>query len=207
MNLINHQFLNKEWFLPNWECATLIIGSFNPEDGEKVDYFYGRKRNKFWKCIHKIYNPNQNVSEHNNKVDIDLLKTNLIGCADLIRSIEMKEKVLPNDKQIYKDSKLILKSNHIEFNTEHIIKRLEKKDIKNVLLVLSKSIRDKRVNREIESLKQSCKLNDIQFIDTIEDTLIINKSGRKYHLQFSGYSGLSLDCTVNKFKYYLEFKK
>mgnify|MGYP006206611889 CR=1 FL=1 len=48
---INHQFLESDFFIPNWECETLILGSFNPGCGERTDYFYGRPRNRFWRAM------------------------------------------------------------------------------------------------------------------------------------------------------------
>jgi len=40
---INHQLLEKDFFIPNWDCKTIVLGTFNPEGGEPVNYFYGIK--------------------------------------------------------------------------------------------------------------------------------------------------------------------
>ena len=31
MKLINHQFINEPFFLPDWEVKHLLIGTFNPD--------------------------------------------------------------------------------------------------------------------------------------------------------------------------------
>lgn len=50
MKLINHQFINEPFFLPNWEVKHLLIGTFNPEKisegGVSVNYYYGRQKIK-----------------------------------------------------------------------------------------------------------------------------------------------------------------
>ena len=49
--ITNHQFKKKEFYLPNWEVEYLFIGTFNPSGGEKVPYYYGRKKNRFWELL------------------------------------------------------------------------------------------------------------------------------------------------------------
>ena len=54
---INHKFLDNEFNNPKWEVNTLILGTFNPQEGEFADYYYGRVKdsgksksfsNNFW---------------------------------------------------------------------------------------------------------------------------------------------------------------
>ena len=66
MKLINHQFINEPFFLPDWEVKHLLIGTFNPEKisegGVSVNYYYGRQKNQTWKLLSNIFccdlNPN-----------------------------------------------------------------------------------------------------------------------------------------------------
>ena len=55
----NHQLLGKESFIPNWECKTIVLGTFNPEGGKPVNYFYGRKSNYFWRAVSLIDNKDE----------------------------------------------------------------------------------------------------------------------------------------------------
>ena len=52
---INHHFIDKNFYFPNWEVKHLFIGTFNPSGGETVPYYYGRKRNRFWKLLSEVF--------------------------------------------------------------------------------------------------------------------------------------------------------
>ena len=113
-----HQFHNKDFFFPSWDIKYLFLGTFNPSEGEKVNYFYSRKTNLFWPTISKIFNDELNPE----KLDFFLkLKLHKIACMDLILSIDIKGL----DKQYiigkgYSDSKIINKSVKRVYNTENI---------------------------------------------------------------------------------------
>jgi hypothetical protein len=49
--VIKHQFKTSSFSKPNWEIKLLFIGTFNPEGGESVPYYYGRNKNKFWELL------------------------------------------------------------------------------------------------------------------------------------------------------------
>ena len=55
MKIINHQLHNESFFFPDWEVEHLLIGTFNPEKGECVKYYYGRPKNQTWNLISKIF--------------------------------------------------------------------------------------------------------------------------------------------------------
>jgi|TARA_B110000977_G_C11005413_1_gene465539 hypothetical protein len=38
MRLTSHQFIDESFFFPDCEVEHLLIGAFNPEDGETADY-------------------------------------------------------------------------------------------------------------------------------------------------------------------------
>jgi len=89
--IINHQFLNQEFFLPNWRIETLVLGTFNPECGEITDYYYGRKRNRFWRAL-EVLTFNENHYFHNNlNRKKKVMETYKFGCTDIIKSIKINE--------------------------------------------------------------------------------------------------------------------
>ena len=59
---IQHQLLNSDLFIPQWNVKHLFLGTFNPQGGDTVSYFYGRSRNQTWPTLSKIFktelNPN-----------------------------------------------------------------------------------------------------------------------------------------------------
>ncbi|WP_289060370.1 hypothetical protein [uncultured Zobellia sp.] len=63
MHKINHQFLNMPFYTPDWEISHLFLGTFNPEGGDNVNYFYGRSKNKTWKLLSEIFNEDFNPEE------------------------------------------------------------------------------------------------------------------------------------------------
>lgn len=63
MQKINHQFLNGEFFIPNWEISHLFLGTFNPDGGDKVNYFYGRKKNQTWRLLSEIFEDDFNPED------------------------------------------------------------------------------------------------------------------------------------------------
>lgn len=113
-----HQFYNKDFFFPSWDIKYLFLGTFNPSEGEKVNYFYSRKTNFFWPTISKIFNDEFNPE----KLDFfEKLKFHKIACMDLILSLDIKD---VDKKYIigkgYSDSRIINKSVKRVYNTENI---------------------------------------------------------------------------------------
>jgi hypothetical protein len=53
---MKHQFYTKDFFIPSWDIKYLFLGTFNPNEGEKVNYFYTRKTNLLWPILSKIFN-------------------------------------------------------------------------------------------------------------------------------------------------------
>ena len=88
---INHQFLNQEFFLPNWKIETLVLGTFNPKCGEITDYYYGRNRNRFWRAMENITG-NENYYYQNSFERKKLLMEKYkFGCTDIIKSVVINE--------------------------------------------------------------------------------------------------------------------
>ena len=117
---IRHQFKNEDWFVPDWKLKVLILGTFNPECGDPVDYFYGRKKNQLWPlfsdCLGRELHPNQGDDF------FTALKEEGIGCMDLLSSICVPEK---RRSEIcgkgYSDQKLFRGTNQRTYMTDKIL--------------------------------------------------------------------------------------
>jgi hypothetical protein len=108
MNKISHQLKNLS---PNWKVKHLFIGTFNPDGGLYVPYFYGREKNLFWKILSEIFN--ENFNPHTPDF-FDLIKKNGIACIDLIESVQRLDSKDFSDVESeaimgkgYSDSKII----------------------------------------------------------------------------------------------------
>lgn len=122
---IRHQFENQDWFIPNWKLKILILGTFNPECGHRVEYFYGRKKNQLWPlmsdCLGRELNPN-----HGDQF-FTALKEEGIGCMDILRSIhvpeERKDEICGKG---YSDQKLFRGTNQRTYMTDEILGVVER---------------------------------------------------------------------------------
>jgi len=121
---MKHQFYDRDFFIPTWDINYLFLGTFNPNKGEKVNYFYSRKTNLLWPTLSKIFNDELNPE----KFDFfEKLKFHKIACMDLVSSIDIKD---VDKKYIigkgYSDSKIINNSVKRVYNTENIISVINK---------------------------------------------------------------------------------
>jgi hypothetical protein len=118
---INHQLSHLS---PKWEVKHLFIGTFNPEGGDPVSYFYGREKNFFWKLLSEIFNEDFNPKSTN---FIQLLEQHKIACMDMIQSIQRNDKKEFSREELenitgkgYSDSKIINGSIIREYKTLEI---------------------------------------------------------------------------------------
>jgi len=105
-----------EAFIPE-NASTLILGSFPGKEqtqGPKNDteWFYGAKRNQFWKILSSVYNEPM-LKEKNRNYKMELFKNAGIGIADII----LKAKRINNT-----NSDINLRD--IEFNFNNIESKL-----------------------------------------------------------------------------------
>lgn len=125
-----HQFYNRDFFTPKWDVKYLFIGTFNPQGGKEVPYFYGRIKNKFWKKVGVIFNDDFNPNDGD---FFQKLKKYKIACMDFIEEIEYQELL---DKDIvgngYKDSKLFLKSVKKTYSKDKIIRTIKENNLTKV---------------------------------------------------------------------------
>lgn len=100
---IQHQLINKDIFTPNWEIKHLFLGTFNPEGGDEVAYYYGRERNKTWELLSTIFKTELNPR---NSDFLTKIKNLGIACIDIISVVEVSEDIADKIIKGYKDSDL-----------------------------------------------------------------------------------------------------
>ena len=124
MKTINHQLNQTDFYIPNWDIEHLFVGTFNPEGGEKVNYYYGRPRNQTWNLISEIFS---DKFDPTSKDFFVLLKKHKIGCMDMI------DKVIASEERIekiigkgYSDPQII--NNYVKrvYNTDQILNIINK---------------------------------------------------------------------------------
>lgn len=122
--IVEHQFLNEAFFCPNWKIKHLFLGTFNPNGGENIGYFYGRSANYTWRVLSEIFQVNfRNLLEHDFEGFIKALQKHQIACMDMIRQVEFDENNININNIIgngYKDSKIINNNVIRHYNTENI---------------------------------------------------------------------------------------
>ena len=97
MKTVNHQALKLKWPKPNefGNIKTLVLGSFNPynPNEHKVDYYYGRDSNHFWKSIAELTGKNENyflAGDLNQRLERKKeVMENGFACMDVIDSIQV----------------------------------------------------------------------------------------------------------------------
>ena len=128
---INHQFLNEDFFVPNWEISYLFLGTFNPEGGDKVNYFYGRKKNKTWNLLSEIFEEDFNPEEF--ETFLTKLKKHGIACMDMIKSVDVPDhKISSIIGKGYSDNNLINNTIQRDHNTSNILNVISQNNNINV---------------------------------------------------------------------------
>ncbi|MDD2674212.1 MAG: hypothetical protein PHF81_04975 [Flavobacterium sp.] len=137
-----HRFFNQ--LIPDWKLEYLFVGTFNPSwnhnNAEQADYFYGRNRNNFW-CILPLVFGGESLKRQELNIKLDYIIQNKIGITDLVSNI-------PNASEENKDdinkltkgfSDNVLNRYTLEFNTPNIMKLIElnKSTLKGVFLTRS----------------------------------------------------------------------
>ncbi len=121
---INHQLSKNLNYFPNWKIKFLILGTFNPEGGAPVNYYYARTRNQTWTLLSDIFGINFDPSLPD---FFDLLKQNGIACADMIDTVIVPDNYVTRViGQGYSDSAIINNSVIRKYNTQEILKIMEK---------------------------------------------------------------------------------
>lgn len=154
--ITNHQFKNNVFYLPNWEVEYLFIGTFNPSGGEKVPYYYGRKKNRFWKLLTEVFEIE--LDPYNDSF-FENLKSLKMGCMDLIDSIsypeEYENRVLGKG---YSDKVLFSSNVNKVYNTENILDIISKNKLQKVFFTNSGGSLRKEQKLELEKIMKVCKI-------------------------------------------------
>ena len=164
---INHQFLDNDFFFPNWEIDTLVLGTFNPECGEKTDYFYGRSKNRFWRAI-EVITGNENYYFLNSLIrKKKIMIEKKFGCIDIVKFIEIdktyKDKICGNG---YSDSALFtLKNVNANYQFDDIKNYSVEKKVKKIIYTWGKRNSPNIFKSQIEDLKAFCRIHKIEFIN------------------------------------------
>jgi hypothetical protein len=163
---IKHQFIDSDFFLPNWDIDTLVLGTFNPNCGKKTDYFYGRNSNLFWRAIESICDKAPSSLQDNYSAKNELMVLFKFGCSDIISSVEFNESV--RDKicgKGYSDSILFtLKYVAPVYEFEKIKNYLIQHNILKVINTWGKRKSPKNFLLQINDLELFCQANQIDFI-------------------------------------------
>tara|TARA_Y100001978_G_scaffold58783_1_gene52932 strand:+ start:1000 stop:1569 length:570 start_codon:yes stop_codon:yes gene_type:complete len=157
LEITNHQFKYSEFYLPTWQLDYLFIGTFNPEFGEKVSYYYGRKTNYFWKIISEIFKIKIDV---NNEMFFKQLKSLKIGCIDLVDCVTYdKDKYhdIINGKG-YSDQVLFKNKYDIKktYNTQIIINLIKRNNLSKVYLTNLGNVFREEQKKELKLIENFC---------------------------------------------------
>jgi len=115
MITIQHQLKNEQYYIPNWPIKFLFLGTFNPQGGENVNYYYGREKNQTWTLLSEIFKTSFNPRDSN---FLDKIKKYGIGCIDMIDEVRAPQHFIENiNGKGYKDSKIINKVVERTYNT------------------------------------------------------------------------------------------
>lgn len=165
---IEHQFLNSSFFLPNWEVETLVLGTFNPDCCEKTDYFYGRRRNNFWRTLEEIHNLDHMWFQNDFERKLEFMKTNKFGCTDIIKSILINDNVSKNEfcGSGYSDQILFTqKKCKLKYNFDEIKSFIVSNNVRKVIHTWGNRNSPVKLRNHISDSKTYCSKNSIEFIE------------------------------------------
>jgi hypothetical protein len=166
-NIIDHQFLKKDYFFPYWEIDALVLGTFNPSCGEKTDYFYGRCRNNFWRAIEELFELDYMYFQNDLERKLEFMRNNKFGCTDVIRFINKSDTV--NEQKIcgsgYSDQILFNGKNcSITYQFDEIRTFLLHIKVKRIITTWGKRNGPSQFKSHLNELSKFCEQNEILFI-------------------------------------------
>ena len=156
MELMEHQFKKKMFYLPKWEVEYLFIGTFNPSGGKKVPYYYGRKKNRFWKLLSEVFKIELDPNDSSFFENLDRLK---VGCVDIIDSISYPEEYEDRlSSKGYSDSVLFLSTIKKDYNTKNILDIISKNKLQKVFFTNTGGSLRKEQKLELEKIQNICEI-------------------------------------------------
>lgn len=167
-NTIDHQFLDSKFFLPNWNVKTLVLGTFNPSCGEVTDYFYGRCHNNFWRTIEEISYLDYRWFQNNLERKMQFMKEKEFGCADVIKSIFLSERVKKKDicGSGYSDQILFTGNKcTLTYHFQEIKSFIKESNVSKIIHTWGKRENPILFKKHIDDLKLFCEQNNALYID------------------------------------------
>ncbi|HNP34026.1 MAG TPA: hypothetical protein PKN96_12100 [Flavobacterium sp.] len=164
---IHHRFINQPFFFPDWEVDTLILGTFNPNTENIVDYYYGREKNKFWRAIELIENLELKSLHGNLAAKQIVMNRKRFGCVDVIKYADVDEDHVQNIiGNGYSDSALFLKKKvTLTYQFLEIKDFLLEKKIARVINTWGKRKNPKLFRDEVQELKTFCERHGIVYVE------------------------------------------
>ncbi|MBK7571717.1 MAG: hypothetical protein IPI10_08860 [Bacteroidetes bacterium] len=175
--MINHQFLNTEIYIPQWTVKFLFLGTFNPEGGAVLDYYYRRPSNGFWKILKLYFDPYNNIPIDTYEGLVAFMKKFGIGCIDIINTVECPDHYVERIiGQGYSDAALFTVNGLTRhYNFENIQNFISNQSIKPFVFSTWGQRENPADFFEAKSgFLQYCDLNNIPF------TSLASPSGRVY---------------------------
>ena len=200
-NIIEHQFLNSDFYLPTWKVKTLVLGTFNPNCGKTTDYFYGRYQNNFWRTIENIKGLDYRWFQDNYMRKLKCMSENEFGCADIIKSI-LKSDVV-DKKEIcgsgYSDQILFTaKKCKLTYNFDEIKSFIFNNNLKKVIHTWGKRESPSEFKIHIKDFKTFCDQNSVLYIDDCPSPSGRLRSNEHKNNLFSFYKSHLIKSAHNK---------
>lgn len=151
--ICNHKFSKKDFYFPYWNVKHLFIGTFNPELGETVPYYYGRTRNKFWPNMSNLF---QTKLDPNCASFFEEIMRIGIGCVDLIHSIKFEDSHLNRIRNGYADNDLLINRVEKTYNTQCILNTINHNNLRKAYMTNSGSSLRKEQKEEITKISSIC---------------------------------------------------
>lgn len=133
----------------------LILGTFLPETIDKIDFFYGSKKNQLWELLPNVFDElsliNQPLQEK-----INFITKYKIDFSDLILKIKVPDDEIKNRKDSFIDNKTI------EWN-DIINLLLENKSIKKVFFTRKTLTDVPNIEKQINTIENFCIRKQIAF--------------------------------------------
>jgi len=158
--------------LPNWKCNTLIIGTFNPDaifhPYNEANYFYGRRRNYFWKLISRFLCCPNEIQRADTDTQLSVLRQNGIGITDLLVSVN--DANIENNEDVIRIRSVrddeLEQFNDLTWNTDNIISFINNQQIKHVYFTKlgDKDIQNLDIDtfeNQMRLIERHCDQNDI----------------------------------------------
>jgi hypothetical protein len=173
--IISHQFVDSDYFFPDWEVNTLFLGTFNPVCGERLDYYYRRHSNGFWKILKHF----DTINEYNFTGFQSLkrfMENYRFGCVDVIKSVTFPDndrgKICGNG---YTDSNLFRVRGYTrEYNFEQIKEYVRSREVSNILTTWGERKDPTEFKELVQDFGAFCNDNEINYIN------LKSPSGRLY---------------------------